>query len=88
MFEELIQLTYLPITHQLADILTKIIHSPQLKYLSSKLRLFDTTQQPPPNLRGDIGTSSSTAPRQHISRVNTTTQLEQLYYLCNFISRH
>lgn len=47
--EGLIQLTYLPTQHQLADILTKIVPSPQLQVLSGKLGLVDSST---PNLRG------------------------------------
>lgn len=45
--EGLIQLTYLPTQHQLADILTKTVPSEQLKLLSSKIGLFDTTSTHP-----------------------------------------
>ena len=46
--EGLIQLTYLPTQHQLADILTKILSSQQFQLLLSKLGMTSTT----PSLRG------------------------------------
>uniref|UniRef100_A0A803M4B8 Uncharacterized protein n=1 Tax=Chenopodium quinoa TaxID=63459 RepID=A0A803M4B8_CHEQI len=42
--EGLIQLTYLPTSSQLADIMTKILPSPQFNLLKSKLGMFDTPQ--------------------------------------------
>ena len=54
--EGLLQLSYLPTKHQLADILTKIVPSPQLQDLCSKLGLSDS--QIPPNLREAIGSIS------------------------------
>lgn len=46
--EGLLQLTYLPTQHQLADVFTKILPSSQFSLLLSKLGLYST----PPNLRG------------------------------------
>lgn len=48
--EGLIQLSYLPTQHQLANILTKILPSSHFKELLSKLGV----SEPPPSLRGDI----------------------------------
>ena len=50
--EGLIQLTYLPTQHQLADVLTKTVPSAQLKLLTSKIGLVDTNIKPHPILRG------------------------------------
>ena len=50
--EGLIQLSYLPTQHQLADILTKILPSSQFNLLLGKLGV----SKPPPSLRGDIKT--------------------------------
>lgn len=53
--EGLLQLSYLPTQHQLADVLTKIIPSPQFKDLLSKLGMsqpLDFQASPSPNLRG------------------------------------
>ena len=48
MIEGLIQLSYLPTQHQLADILTKILLSSQFNHLLAKLGV----SKPPPSLRG------------------------------------
>lgn len=55
--EGLLQLSYLPTQHQLADILTKILPSPQFRELFSKLGLsqpFPPQASPSPNLPGGV----------------------------------
>ena len=47
--EGLIELTYTPTAHQLADVFTKALSSPQHNYLLSKLGM---SSLPPPSLRG------------------------------------
>ncbi|KAL8145624.1 hypothetical protein AgCh_003680 [Apium graveolens] len=54
--EGLIQLAYLPTNAQLADFLTKSLHSPQFNLLLSKLGLIDSSN---PNLRGGIGATTA-----------------------------
>ena len=58
--EGLIQLSYLPTTHQLADVLTKILPSTQFNNLLSKLGMV----KPHSSLRGDNKNKSSTAEDQ------------------------
>lgn len=56
--EGLLQLSYLPTQHQLADILTKVVPSPQFRELLSKLGMSQPTSlpaSPSPSLRGGIG---------------------------------
>ena len=48
--EELLQLSYIPTKHQLADILTKILPFVQFNELKSKLGM----SKPLPSLRGDV----------------------------------
>ena len=55
--EGLIQLAYLPTQHQLADVLTKVLPSPQFTQLLDKLGM-SATDQPCSNLREGIGISS------------------------------
>ena len=50
--EGLLQLSYLPTRHQLADVMTKILPSPQFNELLHKLGVLVYS---PPNLRGDVG---------------------------------
>ena len=49
--EGLLQLTYLPTRHQLADILTKTLPSPQLRTLNSKLGIYDLSSEVDSSLR-------------------------------------
>lgn len=56
--EGLLQLSYLPTKHQLADVLTKIMPSTQFKDLLSKLGMSNPSPvpaSPVPTLRGGIG---------------------------------
>lgn len=70
--EGLIQLTYLPTTHQIADILTKAVPLPQFNILSSKLGLYDlSSNHIAPNLREAINNTDSTTtqvPAQHTAQ--------------------
>lgn len=72
--EGLLQLSYLPTQHQLADILTKVVPSPHLRELLSKLGM--SQPSPPasllPNLRGGIGSYSSA----QLSSSSATTKLQ------------
>lgn len=56
--EGLLQLSYLPTQHQLDDILTKVVPSPQFRELLSKLGMSQPSSpqaSPSPSLRGGIG---------------------------------
>lgn len=72
--EGLLQLSYLPTQHQLADILTKILPSPQFKDLLSKLGMspkFDSVSSPSPSLRGGYWLIlHSTLPVKHSTRLS------------------
>ena len=48
--EGLLQLAYIPTSHQLADLLTKILPSPQHRELLSKLGMVDSPDSPPSQL--------------------------------------
>ena len=63
--EGLLQLTYLPTTHQLADVFTKILPSQQFNTLLSKLGVYSSS---PSNLRGGV----ENIPPQHHALCSTS----------------
>ncbi|KAL8107165.1 hypothetical protein AgCh_023827 [Apium graveolens] len=63
--EGLIQLTYLPTTSQLADLLTKSLPAPQFQLLLSKLGFHDL-HSGHPNLRGGVGVTTSMPPQHEV----------------------
>lgn len=78
--EGLIQLSYLPTKHQLADILTKTLPSPQLQILCSKLGLSDS--QIGPNLRGAITDITNESAKSDSPPHNTSAPPRIISALC------
>ena len=66
--EGLIQLSYLPTKHQLADVLTKILPSTQFKTLLSKLGMV----YPHPSLREDVKYKTTDIKRKQHNRSTTS----------------